>query len=258
MRVGRVVTVGLIALVSVVPGALAQMQQQLLQPPLSPGRLEAWYESWALKDQSFTENGSKALGEIVFQLEDLNNWVQTTDDIAVFRRWSQDDDVVKSLIPVAASSFRPGRIPATLILGNVVDNTNVCYVLDSLKRSPEIDPNGRYNLLQVVLQVSAYAYDDTEALIRTTLDELEPNLRAADGEDSQMLIARIRDQLDFRFTGRQTTLEEENPRQYADCRATLSAPIPHGNSPTEDTANPETSPSEGAPTDETTADPPPP
>ncbi|MER8396434.1 hypothetical protein NKH10_32435, partial [Mesorhizobium sp. M1340] len=82
----------------------------------------------------------------------------TPEDIRRFREWKRDDEIVSGLIPLAAGLRSENRSPATLVLGNVVDNTNVCYVIAYFANTPEIGADGQYNLLQVVQQVASYAF----------------------------------------------------------------------------------------------------
>jgi hypothetical protein len=78
--------------------------------------------------------------------------------ISYFR--SIDDLDVISVLSYAARSRDPElRVNATLILGNVVDNSSLCVPMDHLY-FPQIDDNGRANLLAVVSVVANYAVGD--------------------------------------------------------------------------------------------------
>ena len=76
--------------------------------------------------------------------------------------------VVRPLLWAARGQNQSLRLNATLILGNVVDNTTVCYVLHHL-RDPDINPNGRANMLGVTLAVASYAYEENANAIEETL-----------------------------------------------------------------------------------------
>ena len=80
--------------------------------------------------------------------------------------------VVQTLAWSARGDNKDLRINATYILANVVDNSNVCVVLDHL-RDPKLPENGRVNLLQVVVPVASYAYKDTMDQINKTMDVVE-------------------------------------------------------------------------------------
>jgi hypothetical protein len=92
-------------------------------------------------------------------------------------RSCDDKETMQPLISAARSSSYNLRINATLILGNVVDNTTVCLVLDDL-RDPTINANGRANLLGVTRAVASYAYKPNKKAIEETINLLEDSLKS--------------------------------------------------------------------------------
>ena len=97
-----------------------------------------------------------AAADVLAELRQVNDSIRTWDDVRVFRNWPDDDSFVIRLIPYAASPVQEVRKAATGILVNVVDNTNVCHVVDYLQDHLEmpIDIDGRYNLVLVLRQDS--------------------------------------------------------------------------------------------------------
>jgi hypothetical protein len=188
---------------------------------------EATLDEWLTRFQQASAEApegqlSPFVVESVYRLDSL---IRTPDDIRTFRGWSDDDRAVQLLIPLAAGRFSETRVPATFILGNVVDNTNICRVLFYLKDNPDLEPNGRYNLLQVILQVAAYAFDDTSFWMEEVGTSLRENLsHQANNEKSLALIDRILLQLDRRGLGTGDRLELLSPRRFAQCVALLGQP----------------------------------
>lgn len=86
--------------------------------------------------------------------------------------------MIKPLIWAARSDNQGLRLNATLILGNTIDNTTVCFVLHHL-RDPRINSNGRANLLGVTFAVAGYAYSENVAAIEKTLELLRPKVEAS-------------------------------------------------------------------------------
>ena len=82
--------------------------------------------------------------------------------------------VIVALAWMARGNVRALRINSTYILANVVDNTNVCIVLDHL-RDPKIHVDGRINLLQAIQPVASSAYQDNAELIKNSLTVVERN-----------------------------------------------------------------------------------
>ncbi|OCP22433.1 MULTISPECIES: hypothetical protein [unclassified Ensifer] len=126
------------------------------------------------------------------------------------------------IIPLAAGRFTETRLPATYILGNVVDNTNVCRIIAYVQQSAEIDANGRYNLLQVVLQVSEYAFDDTASWIQGLTAKLKPSLaEGPNNERTLALLSQIQLELGNRTLGKGDRLEVLSPSRFAYCEKVL-------------------------------------
>ena len=67
------------------------------------------------------------------------------------------------------------RFNASYILASVVDNSNLCIVLDHL-RDPELGPIGTINLLQVATGAAGYAYQENAAATLRTVDILRPRV----------------------------------------------------------------------------------
>jgi len=213
-----------LALVFVVYAAVC-FGQQGPNGRVTPSDLEQWRQGFQPNPSDATAPSPRPDPATVDSLNRLDGWLKSTDDIRTFRTWNRDDDVVQSLIPLAAGSFSETRLPATFILGNVVDNTNVCRVLDYLSKNPDIEPNGRYNLLQVVLQVSEYAFDDTAIWIGKVASDLQQQLSdRPNNERTLALLARIKTQLQNRSLGKADRLETLSPTRFGDCVALLGKP----------------------------------
>jgi hypothetical protein len=67
------------------------------------------------------------------------------------------------------------RFNASYILASVVDNSNLCIVLDHL-RDPKLGPVGMTNLLQVATGAASYAYKENADATLTTVDILKPKV----------------------------------------------------------------------------------
>jgi hypothetical protein len=189
-----------------------------VEVPISEEQLQAWYDAWPLKDRALEEKGDPL---VVDMLEELNSWILTPAQITDFRRWPNDDAIVKSLIPVAGSSYRPARVPATLILANVVDNSNVCHVIAHLQTNRAMDENGRFNLLQVVLQVAVYAYDDNAEWMNAMAQQMMSDLRKGD-RDTFVLLQRIIEALNNREAGQGSRLADQKSAHFQDCEAAFA------------------------------------
>jgi hypothetical protein len=107
----------------------------------------------------------------------LRTVLSTNVDAITLFRVCHDTATIKPLISAARADTQPLRLNATLILGNIVDNTSVCFVLHQL-RDPKINVNGRANLLGVTYAVASYAYSDNVKAINDTLDVLRPRIEA--------------------------------------------------------------------------------
>lgn len=102
---------------------------------------------------------------------------------AIKRFRSLDDhDVITTLVRAARGRDRGIRINATIILANVSDNSSVCIPIDEL-RDPKISDNGRINLLQVVLTVASYMYQENWQATTTTLRIVRSQLDEKGSED---------------------------------------------------------------------------
>lgn len=190
-----------------------QAQTQSLRPPLSEPMLEDWLRTFRQIE------GDPSAGDLnpalVFHLNTLNDWIQTKDDIRIFRAWTNDDAVVVPLIPLAAALRSEIRVPATLILGNVVDNTNVCHAIAYLVSARDLDVNGQFNLLQVVRQVAPHAWFEPANWILRLVEFKEDQIGGqADMGATQKLLARIRTALPAKPLG---SLEAIAADKYIAC-----------------------------------------
>src|SRR6185295_17781680 len=88
--------------------------------------------------------------------------------ITLFRA-CDDGFIIKPIIWAARGQNPSLRLNATLILGNTVDNTTICYLLHHL-RDPNISSNGRANLLGATVAVASYAYKENVLSIEKTLE----------------------------------------------------------------------------------------
>lgn len=151
-------------------------------------------------------------------LEEIRETVFNENGIRFFREHPRRDEAVKILVDFAASPLRAERLDATLSLANVVDNTTLCYPLSYLMTHPDIDPNGRVNLLQIVRGVSTYAFRDNEQWITQTLSAVRRSIASrSDMELTRQLIFEIETKLKTRNMGRTQDLASYNPVMYAKC-----------------------------------------
>lgn len=189
---------------------------------LSSDQLDNWLERFKLY-RSDTLSQQPA-GPVVPMLQELRNWTATKSAIMTFRTWNDNDDAVRSIIPFAAGYSEEARIPATLILANVVDNTNICYVIAYVKLAPEMDPSGRFNLLQVILQVSSYAYRDTAEWISDLVGELSKELKTEESAGkTKKILSLIQSRLQSRELGQGQSLSILFSGKYKNCMTALSA-----------------------------------
>jgi hypothetical protein len=122
---------------------------------------------------------------------------------------------------LAAARRSEIRVPATLVLGNVVDNTNVCYVIAYLASAPSLDVDGQFNLLQVVRQVAVDPVRETADWILKLLNLKEAQLKGQSNMgDTQKLLDRIRTALP---TAPQGSLAEIDAQKLAECSQTINA-----------------------------------
>ncbi|RJT27263.1 hypothetical protein D3227_36440 [Mesorhizobium waimense] len=202
--------------------APARAQTMTGQPLLSEEALAGWLTTFKEINIESPTGGLNLV--LVTHLNALNEWIRTPEDIRRFREWKNDDEIVRGLIPLAAGLRSENRSPATLVLGNVVDNTNVCYVIAYLASTPDIGADGQYNLLQVVRQVASYAFSDTAAWIEKLVEFKERQLKAqSDVENTARLLDRIRDALGKRANGQLLTLRSFSEPSFARCVAVLPA-----------------------------------
>jgi len=111
-----------------------------------------------------------------------------TEAITLFRS-CDDASIARPLIWAARGQNQSLRLNSTLILGNVVDNTTVCFVLHHLA-DPDLSANGRANLLGVTLAMASYAYQENADSIERTLGTLKPRIEPSMAQ-TQKLISDI-------------------------------------------------------------------
>jgi hypothetical protein len=193
--------------------------QTLADPQLSEPALASWIETFTQMEAS----GPKGVDVTLIQhLNTLNGWIQSSSDIKLFRDWPRDDEIVRGLVPLAGGNLSETRVPATLILGNVVDNTNVCYAIAHLANTPEISPSGRINLLQVVLQVARYAFADTAVWITTLAAQIRAELAQEQSVSKTIdILDRIDARLANRTNGQSLTLRTLDWSRFASCLGAL-------------------------------------
>jgi hypothetical protein len=139
-------------------------------------------DSWSTSDRDY----ATALTETAKTI------LNTTDQaISKFRR-CDNDRITKSLAWAARSDQTSLRINSANILGNIADNTTVCFVLHHL-RDPSIDVRGRANLLGVAVAVADYAYKDNVDQINETLTILKPRILGDNLGQTQKLVAELED-----------------------------------------------------------------
>lgn len=124
-----------------------------------------------------------------------------------FFRQNDNLDAISVLAYAARSSDREFRVNATLVLGNVVDNASICVPLDHLY-APDLDANGRTNLLAVAVGVATYAVDENIANIERAVQDVESNL-SGDLPDTRRIIQNAKDRLQTR---KNASAADRNPR----------------------------------------------
>jgi hypothetical protein len=105
-------------------------------------------------------------------------------------RQSDTDKTIKLLAwatrgPQTIEQNRNLRFNAAYILASVVDNSNLCIILDHL-RDPELGPNGLVNLLQVAMGTARSAYKENAEATLATVDILRP--RVAEGGPGKIAV----------------------------------------------------------------------
>jgi hypothetical protein len=115
------------------------------------------------------------------RVTDVLRTIVVNDPAAIREFRDRDDDkTARVLIWAARSNFREMRVNSTFILASVADNTNVCIALYHLQQS-NISPDGIINLLQVVISVSGYIYQENYDLAKQTMDILQENVSKRPG-----------------------------------------------------------------------------
>ena len=149
----------------------------------------------------------KALGCLIDMLGDLDAGIASVDAVAgrgdllaivkairviidendagAIRRFRETDSTAVATVLAFAARVPDGagsinrdiRLNATLILGNVIDNSSACVPIDHLY-DPKINPNGRANLLAVVSVVASWAYkpnaENIARMLEFTKAKLDP------------------------------------------------------------------------------------
>lgn len=187
---------------------------------------QIWLDTWLaqLAELAANDVGKGADFAIVAHLNRLNDKVASTEDIEVFRRLPNDDAVVEALLPYASGPFSETRLPATFVLGNVVDNTNVCRVIAYLLINRDMDANGRFNLLLVITEgVAKYAYADTGVWIENMarIESRQAMQRQSISRTGELLDV-LQKTLAERSRGRNTLLLRVAPDSYDRCIAALA------------------------------------
>ncbi len=163
----------------------------IVKSPEATGRVEAaksLADSWPKSLPTLTEQIDSYYQTGAgppYEDEDIPTLVVLTDvvrtivvnkkgGIQAFRK-VDTDNTIKLLTWASRGPHRSLRLNATYILANVVDNTNLCIILDHL-RDPELGPNGMVNLLQVAISVASYAYKENVEATMATVDILSPRV----------------------------------------------------------------------------------
>jgi hypothetical protein len=215
--------IGLAVALSGAPTPSATLAQSFA-PSLTVERLEEWKPNFDTFKGSATEKGFAP--QLIGVLNDLNGWIQSIDDIETFRRWERAGDVVRDLVPLAGGEFSETRVPAALVLTNVVDSTNVCYAIDFLAEKVDPNPNGRFNVLQVLLGVASYAYDDTSNWMVKVSDQLILKIgMAEDTQKTRDLILKIKQTALLHKENSGLRLVSESKKAYDACASTLPEEI---------------------------------
>jgi hypothetical protein len=119
--------------------------------------------------------------------------------VAEFRE-AGDAEFVATLAFAARSEAQNLRVNATRVLADIVDNNNVCVVIDHLY-DPELDtsphgPSGRVNLLGVVSVQAIWAYRENHANIETLVRETR---RRLEGQPEVSQTLSVLDNIDQRL-----------------------------------------------------------
>lgn len=240
----RVLVVGLSAVPTVLTGSPAIAQSDINATcPDTPGGnptpdfLVSWEAQYGAVvfgrsspalDPKFQQQVPQLQVDTLALLLQLNDAIQTPLQITCVRRWQRDDQLVDYLLPFAAGSDSRYRVTATLVLENIVDNTNVCRVISTLSNGAmNLDDNARYDLLLVIAQVAHYAYQDTAVWITTAVNQTKAQL--TDGSQyakTLSLLALIEDALQHRQAGQDMNLIEMSRGSYGKCALLLPEQFP--------------------------------
>ncbi len=132
-------------------------------------------------------------------------------------------EIIDTLAFGARHTDRAIRLNATLILGNVIDNTNVCVAIDHLYDTSEMQRperlNGRANLISVVSVVAPWAYSENYENIRRVSDFLRKEIQGADDVDkTRSLLDNLDERLAYQQETTQFNRTQALPSVLADCR----------------------------------------
>ena len=200
----------------------AWTQMAPLPAPLTGVYLQKWLTDFDAKS-SLGPKGDVNL-DLVSRVRELRNSLQTNADISTFRNWEYDDKIVERLVPLAAGPRSELRVPATLILADIVDNTNVCYLIAYLAKTPDIGADGQFNLLQVTNQVAKTPYQETGMWISNIVDLKASQIKNLKYyENTSALLERTKASL--RTSSIYGSLKKENPDRYVKCLEALPADI---------------------------------
>jgi hypothetical protein len=139
-----------------------------------------------------TDNLSTAEQSYFVSITDILRTIVSNSTAAITQfRKCDDPSVIKPLIWAAKGANPNMRVNSTLVLGNVIDNTTVCFVLHHLVKDDRITTNGRANLLGVTVAMASYAYRENADEIGIMLGKIEQVPSLADLVQTQNLIVEI-------------------------------------------------------------------
>jgi hypothetical protein len=122
--------------------------------------------------------------------ETVKTILATTEQAIQAFRQCDNERIVKTLAWAARGDETALRINSANILGNVVDNTTICFILHHL-RDPDIDLRGRANLLGIAVAVAGYAHRENVEAIIATLQILNDRVRGDNLGQTQKLILEL-------------------------------------------------------------------
>jgi hypothetical protein len=155
-------------------GSLTALMQEISQLPKGP------VSSWSAAEKQYATALTDTMKTIL----------ATTDQAIQAFRQCDSDRVVKRLAWAARGDETVLRINSANILGNVADNTTVCFVLHHL-RDPSINVSGRANLLGVAVAVAGYAHKENVQAITDTLAILAERLKGDNLGQTQKLVLEL-------------------------------------------------------------------